>query len=339
MSVKPSSTVIGAFTLGAVALAVGALVVLGSGKLFTRQTRAVAFFDGDIQGLTIGAPVDLRGVQIGRVTDIKIRLDLRTMTPAIPVYIEFDPSRFDVQNASGAKGSSTFTDLHQQRLKTAIANGLHARLALQSLVTGQLLVELDLEPNAPRTLVGADPNTIEIPTSRSDIEKVKDAIARLPLDKLATAALQLLDDGDRLIRSTEIPILLTSLAASSRSLEGLLTSAQRDLDPTIANLNRTLDTARATLEDGQKTLRDARGTLTNADRLMSADLHRTLEAGTRALDQAERALSDADGLVKAGSAQRYDLDQILRNLSASTHALRFFSEDLERRPNALIMGK
>lgn len=339
MSAKPSPTLIGAFTLGALALAVGGLVVLGSGKLFTRQTRAVAFFNGDIQGLTIGAPVDLRGVQIGRVTDIKIRLDVRTMAPIIPVYIEFDPSRFDVQDLPDAKDRSTLTALHQERLKTAIANGLHARLTLQSLVTGQLAVELDIEPDAPRNFAGADPDTIEIPTRPSEIQKIKDAITQLPLDQLASSALQLLNDGDRLIKSPEISMLLTSLAEASRSLEGLLTSAQGDLDPTMANLNRTLDTARATLEDGQKTLRDARGTLATADHLMNADLHETLKAGTRALDKAEKALSDADGLVAAGSAQRYDLDQILRNLSATTRALRVFSENLERQPNALIMGK
>ena len=159
MSKKSNPTLIGGFVLGAVALIVVALAVFGSGKLLGRHPRAVAFFQGNIQGLSVGAPVNLRGVQIGTVTDIQIRLDVNTMQPIIPVYMEFDPNHLRI------KGEVTAAEIAgQEPLKRAIANGLHARLATQSLVTGQLAVELDLDPTEPRRLAGADPSTVEIPT-------------------------------------------------------------------------------------------------------------------------------------------------------------------------------
>ena len=72
---------------------------------------------------------------------------------------------------------------------------------------------------------------------------------------------------------------------------------------------------------------------------MSTDLHDTLKAATDALQKAQKALADADGLIAANSPERYDFDQSLQNLSATTRALRLFSQDLERRPNAILLGK
>jgi paraquat-inducible protein B len=50
-------------------------------------------------------------------------------------------------------------------------------------------------------------------------------------------------------------------------------------------------------------------------------------------------LADADNLIGPNSPQRYDIDQTLRSLSAASRALRLFADNLERRPNAIIMGK
>jgi len=339
VSRRASPTVIGAFTLGAIALAVAAIAIVGSGKFFTQRTRAVAFFHEDMQGLTVGSPVDLRGVQIGTITDIRIHLNVAKMTPVIPVYMEFNSSRFEFVGDKEVIDSIDARLARQQRLKTAIENGLHARLAIQSLVTGQLVVELDLDPDAPRKFVGADPSTIEIPTSPSDIQQVRSALARLPLEKIAESALRLFDDADRLVASPELPSLLRSLLASANSLDQLLNSAQADLQPLVANVDAAVGSAHDTLAEAQSVLREAHTTLATGDHLMSTDAHEALQAGTGALEKAEKTLSDADGLLAANSAQRYDLDQTLRNLSAASRALRAFSEELERKPNSVVMGK
>ena len=59
MSKKANPTLVGGFALGAIALAVLAIALLGSGSLFSYRPKAVAFFQGNIQGLTVGAPVTL----------------------------------------------------------------------------------------------------------------------------------------------------------------------------------------------------------------------------------------------------------------------------------------
>jgi paraquat-inducible protein B len=68
-------------------------------------------------------------------------------------------------------------------------------------------------------------------------------------------------------------------------------------------------------------------------------LRETLKTATEALQKAEKVLADGDSLLDANSPQRYDLNQTLRNLSATSRSLRLFSEQLERRPNAIFLGK
>lgn len=332
MSKKASPTVIGAFALGAIALTVAAVAVFGSGKLFSSHPRAVAFFKGNIQGLNVGSVVTLRGVPIGTVSAIRLEVDVKNMEPIIPVYMEFDPDRLR------ARGGAIST-ADQEPLKLAIAKGLHARLATQSLVTGQLLIDLDLDPNEPRTLLGADPSTVEIPTSESDIQKLKNALSQIPLDKIAASALRLLDNADRLVSSPEVPKLLQSLVLAGESLDRLLASLGADFGPLIANANETVSSARETLATAQGAMAEMRATLATADHLMSSDLRETVKAAAGALQKSEKLLVDADSLLAANSVQRFDLDQTLRNLSAATRALRMFADELERRPNSVIVGR
>ena len=331
---KANPTIIGAFVLGALVLVVAAAIIFGSGKLFTRQTRAVVFFSGSLQGLNVGAPVNLRGVQIGSVGEIRLDLDVKTMRPVIPVYIDFDPSRLTLSDLpqGGPPGK-------QPLLRAAIDNGLHARLATQSLVTGQLLVELDLDPNEPRNLVGADPSTVEIPTSESDIEKLKNTLLQLPLDKLANGAIQLIDHADQILSSPEIPKLLQSMVGLMNNADGLVSDTRGSVGPVVGDVRDTAAASREALGAAQKAMLEMQTTLGSADRLIGSDLRDTVRSATAALQRAEKVLAEADGLIAANSAQRYDLNETLKNLTATSRSLRVFADELQRRPNAMIMGK
>jgi paraquat-inducible protein B len=327
-------TVIGGFVVGAIALLVAAIVIFGSGKLFVHRPRAVAFFAGDIQGLNAGAPVYVRGVQVGTVTDIELRLDVKTMKPAIAVYLAFDPEHFQFNGALSAEQASS-----QEPLKVAIANGLHARLVSQSLVTGQLAVTLNLDPDEPRRFVGGDPRTIEIPTAESDLEKLKNMLTELPLDELANSAIKLLKDADTLLTSQDTRGLLRSLAEAGDKLDGLIAVAQDGLPKIFTNLEGTSDSGRAALKSAQDAMIELKTTLTATNQLLTTDGRDALRSAVNALEKANRTLADANTLIAPSSASRYDIDQALRNLAAATRSLRVFAEDLERRPNSILIGK
>src|SRR5204862_8071890 len=85
---KASQAVIGAFVLGAVLLAVGGVVVLSGDRLFRDTQTVVAYFDGSLEGLDIGAPVTFNGVKIGSVTDLKVVIDPRDESIRTPVFFK-----------------------------------------------------------------------------------------------------------------------------------------------------------------------------------------------------------------------------------------------------------
>src|SRR5262249_52470855 len=154
--------------------------------------------DAAVTGLQKGAPVLVRGVRVGEVTDVQVRWG----TPFVGVYVELDP---DV-----LKG------VRPRDIPAAIQNAirtrnLRAQLRMQSLVTGVLYVALDDYPGTPIVLRGIDKTVPELPTVPTDLErwtakleKISDALAELPLEELARSMIETIDEARRLVKSPEI---------------------------------------------------------------------------------------------------------------------------------------
>src|SRR3954467_8974227 len=87
------------FVLGALILGVIGLLSFGGVNFFTKPQRFVVYFDESIHGLDLGSPVKLRGVRIGRVTDLNVRYDDKTNHSVVAVVCEF--SRDKVTDPKG----------------------------------------------------------------------------------------------------------------------------------------------------------------------------------------------------------------------------------------------
>jgi paraquat-inducible protein B len=137
------STAIGIFVMSGLALGVLALAVLGSGGLFRRPHRFICFFNGSLNGLKVGAAVKVRGVEIGSVSEIRLRPtpsegQLKPSAEAIlPVIIDIDESQLKSRGATGAA-------LKREELNNLIRRGLRAQLNTESFLTGLLYIDLDL---------------------------------------------------------------------------------------------------------------------------------------------------------------------------------------------------
>jgi paraquat-inducible protein B len=146
MSKRISPAIIGAFVVGSFAILVVALIVVGSGRMFTKPIRFICMFQGNLNGLKVGAPVKVRGVQIGTVAAIELRLlpSQGRIRPSVrglrlPVIIDLDRSQLLARGATGEALETTgFEDLVKQ--------GMRAQLATESLLTGLLYIDLDLHP-------------------------------------------------------------------------------------------------------------------------------------------------------------------------------------------------
>jgi paraquat-inducible protein B len=148
-----------------------------------------------------------------------------------------------------------------------------------------------------------------------------------------------LDHADQLISSPEVLSLLQSVAHASNNLDRLVTALNADIDPLVMNVNQTMASAQDTMADARRALVEMRTTLATANHLMSTSIDDVAKRASATLQKADKLLADADGLVATNSPQRNDLDQTLRNLSNASRALRLFAEDLQRKPNNIVMGK
>ena len=169
MSKQANPTVIGAFVVGGVVLFATAFALFGGSQLFAEKTRFVALFDEPTNGLRVGANVLLNGVRVGYVSDIDLIIDQVNFDTDTQVVLDLRPE--DIKTKSGQRLGDNLTATldHETLINKA---GLRAALEIESFVTGQLRVELQLRPETPPVMRAVDPLYPEIPTITSNIQEL-----------------------------------------------------------------------------------------------------------------------------------------------------------------------
>jgi paraquat-inducible protein B len=235
MSKMANKSLIGAFVIGAIALAVIAVIVFGSGKFFKRQLEFITFFQGSIKGLSVGSPVIFRGVKIGEVKDISIQARPSDLAFNIPVILEVDPSRIQ----SGEPGVK-FGEKRYQHFQALIDKGMRAQLTSQSFVTGQLAVAFDFFPDKPAKLVGLDKKYHEIPSVPTPIEELQKTIEDLNLKEFGEKVKSTLDGVERAVNSPEIQKTLKSISAAAEEVRVMVKTVNSQVGPLASNANETV---------------------------------------------------------------------------------------------------
>lgn len=335
MGKKYNPSLIGGFVLGGIILLIGALFVFGSGDLFKEKRRWVTYFDGSVGGLNVGAPVTFRGVRVGTVTDVQLQLDPKALTARIPVYFELDPERV---NWVGGKVA--------QSPKLVAEAGVRAKLGMQSLVTGQMQVDLDLLPDTPAQLVGTDPRVPEIPSVPSEFDVFKQQLSELPLRELLASIDRAVTNIDHLVSSPEVRDSVRSLAASLAETRQLVASVHAEAVPLMREMTGTAQSVRQTSDQARTSLRvvegDLHATMGEVRQLSAStrtDLRATLRSADGALQQARATLASLDGIVADDTRSRADIESTLQNLAQASSALRSFADTVERNPNSILVGR
>jgi paraquat-inducible protein B len=328
MSKKANKTIIGAFVVGAVALAVIGVMVFGSGKFLTKRYNYVLFFKGSVKGLNIGAPVMFRGVKVGSVLDISLRFDPEDESVRIPVTIEIEPQRF-------MQSEMTERMRYGQYYKVLIEKGLKAQLQLQSIVTGQLMVNLDFYPEKPTQFVGQDTRYLEIPTITSGLEELTEKLEDLPLDVLFSKLLETVEGIEKIVNSPDVMESVANLNQALKDVQHLVRNIDRQVEPLVTNIERTSDAARSALVQAEKTLAMEEGVPGE----LAFGMKQTLSATRDALSEAEKSLQSAKDVIADDSPLVYQLNRTLEDLSSAARSLRMLTDYLGRQPESLIKGK
>lgn len=317
MSEKPHTVAIGAFVIGAILIAI-TIVIFALGTGFGRQSeRVVMVFEGSVKGLNVGAPVALRGVQIGQVTTVELMLDADSLDLTMLVEAEL--------NSKNIKrlGSST-----KDVTDGLIARGLRAQLKTQSLLTGLLYIQLDFHQDKQLVLVPIDSELTQIPTIPTDLEQIARKIEEMDLAQLAQDVQDTVHGLSAFVSSDAFQSLSGDLQTTLASVTRLSDELNSQLATTGPKLDRVLNGASETLAGA------------NAELPKLSELaQKNLSVLNQAIEAFENTMINIDSLVSPGSATAYQLNKALRELTLASRAIQELASMLDRQPESLLRGK
>jgi len=333
MSKPANKTMIGAFVVGAVVLAVTAVALFGSGRFFRKTEPWLTFFAGSVRGLNVGSPVVFRGVQIGQVTDIIVGFDATKLEILIPVLFEVNPEKFkDI----GPQVQTSEADMH----KALISRGLRAQLQMQSLVTGQLLINIDFYPDTPAKLFGIarfkDQMELEewweIPSIPTLLEELEKALGEINIKDITDDVQRAMDGIAKLATNPDLHEGIGVLKNTLTDIQKLARNLDKNVDPLATSLDQTLVEARAGIGDARKLMNE------QAPALVSK-IKNAAESATTAIEQANTTLKSIEDLADEGTQLRHEVSAALTEISAASRSVRVLSDFIEQHPDAILRGR
>lgn len=324
MGTKVNKTAIGAFVVGAIVLAVAAVLVFGAGKFFKREHTYITYFDGSVKGLSVGSPVTFRGVKVGSVTSISITVDPGEKVLKIPVIFNLEPAEFEGTRAEFQRDPKT--------IRMAVDKlGLRTQLQSQSFVTGQLVVALDFFPDTPAQYVGWNKEHLEIPSIPTPLEQLQKRLESLPLKEIVENMNSTMLEIQRVVKSVDMTKSTALLEAGLQDLQTLVRHVDRRIDPLVTSLSNASGAAETTLKEADTTLAESRQHMND----LAVSARTTLESAQAALKQSETTLNAYSG----ESQFQGQMNRTLRELNSTLRALRRLSDSLERHPESVLRGK
>ncbi|MBW2709253.1 MAG: MCE family protein [Deltaproteobacteria bacterium] len=345
MNGKASNTLIGAFVVGAVVLIVAGLMVFGGGKFMKKTQEFVLFFDGSVKGLSVGSPVLAGGVKIGSVKHISIEYNPKTLVFHVPVIIEIQPDKIHL-----TKGKRMPMD---KMVPLLIERGLRAQLTMGSLITGQLIIELDYYPDTPAKLVAPNKKYPEIPTIPSTFQAIFDTLKSLPLKETLEGLVSAVKALEKVLKSPEIPEIIHSANLALTDARKLINDVDShvapladSVDDTLAEYKKVATNVNAQvdplMENANHTVKEARELVKSMDKkleTLAVKIAKGLEASQEAMEQARETLEDLQSRLGRDSPLLNQLDNTLREFSEMARSIRSLANYLSRHPEALLRGK
>ncbi|TWI55620.1 paraquat-inducible protein B [Pseudomonas duriflava] len=213
-------------------------------------------FDQSLRGLSVNAPVEFLGVNIGRVVSVDLDYDpVSKDFPAVVGAVIY-PNRLGkahdklVQSVGGESEEQT-----AHLLKTLVDRGLRAQARTGNVLTGQLYIAFAFDPKAPKVKFNPSTKPLQVPTVPGSFDKLQeqlqamiDKISKLPIDQIATnlnGSLAELQKTMKQVNGEMLPQMHQTLAQAQKTLETANTTLAED-SPERQQLTQALDEVQRT---------------------------------------------------------------------------------------------
>ena len=338
MTERGTKTFIGAFVLGALALLVAFILLLGSGTLGAKNPTFVLYFNTSLKGLIQGSPVYFKGIRIGKVNSIQIRPQLHGVRFQTPVIIEIERNTATTLLEGGKEGEF-FEDT--DALNKLIFNGLRAKLGITSILTGQLCVELDIMKNAdPVDLTQMRPykGSPEIPTQLSSLDAALNTLEDIPIQEIIYDVMNSVKRMSVQLQNADLSGLVNSLKETSNAIRAQV----EGFGPLREHAGKTLDSCIELAGSVQKDFKDTMKRMNTAladVRRMSADTSEAMNEARNAMKEVRSTAQSAGEFFSEDSAPVLEFSQTMIALRKAAQSLSDLATLLEIKPNSLIFGR
>lgn len=264
----------------------------------------LTYFPGPIRGLTVGTPVQMKGVQVGRVRDVRLRYVESNASLETPVTLEIDPRKLEFPVTDATTRAELRADMNNA-LGRLVQKGMRATLSTSLVLPGASAVALDFvaSPGTGRLVVTTDPPIIPAAAGDRGLENAMGAIT----------------DVANTIRSLPLREIAGHLRSTAARVDALVS------DPALEQSLQRLNSSLAEIERVAKVTGQNIGPITESLKNTAAS--------------AEAAAKRAEQLMGTSQKQNYDLAELIREMTRAAEAVRALASYLTENPDAVIKGR
>lgn len=270
----------------------------------------ILYFDDSVRGLAVDAPVEFRGIPVGKVLDISLEESASDDLVRIAVLVGLEPELLPFKKKAADLDKKTREALFRGTLEKLVAKGLRARLITGSLISGQLIVDMDFDQEAELASIDYSGKYPVLPTTPGSLSSITNSLVailgklkRLPLDEMGTHFLNASAGLDALVNDKNLQESMQNLSLVLQRADQILSVVGDKATPMMDEITSLSAEARKMIRQAEKTLREF-----------------------------EKTTSDQGSMGG-------ELASTMRELAAAARAVRGVADYLERHPEALLQGK
>jgi paraquat-inducible protein B len=269
---------------------------------FASNIPFVTYFDSSVGGLSRGSVVEVFGLQIGTVTDVRLTMDAAAGHMRARVAFDLQPERvFSEAEVRRETDPAKVTG-------TLVRAGMRAVLESSNFLTGQKAISLQYVPDAPPAQVGHEGDALVMPSQGGGLDNITASISdiaskldRVPFDEIGRSLASALKSVDRTVSGPDMQNALRQLSATLSDISQLTRHADAGLAPALKRLPQ-----------------------------LSQDLQ---QAATRA-----NLLLGENGYGGNSDFQRSTM-RLLDQVNDAARSIRLLADFLDRHPEALVRGR
>ncbi len=269
---------------------------------FQQNIPMVTYFKSSVSGLTRGSAVEVFGIQIGTVTDVRLVMEPGAKNVRARVAFELQPERvFPESELKRQAGPHEVTE-------SLVREGMRAVLESSNFLTGQKDIALEFIPNAPPATLGQEGDALLLPSQNGGLDNITNSLSdiatkldAIPFDQIGKNLNSALASLSQTLSGPDIRTALQRLSATLGDVQHLVHNTDKGLQPVLKRLPQ-----------------------------MSADLQQALGRVNAAL---------GEGGYGGNSDFQRNLSNLLDQVNDAARSIRLLADFLDRHPEALIRGR